>query len=533
MPEDPNIWSSSTPQVQNGDPVNAASANKGVNANAERLAALKATVDSLQAGQQLVLQNANLSDDTEPGHIVYLNTDDYRQHLAFPAWQDPQTTNGRMRPAPESIYTGMVLTKDAAKNGNVLLYGLAVLETAELTSLFGTATPATGVYYLSAESAGQVTNTPPPIAVRCLNYLGSGLVHVFPFSNDSFGHTHSSYRLLAADWVAAGSLANAPDDATYGYDMGSAQALAENLAGALLPNIGEASFVYVLDEPATFPIALPIADDIGKHIDPQMAYINADGIWWFADASPAYDIDMSVVRADARDIPFVHGVRSLTDWLLASMQNGRILLQLLDFESSVLDDDTALAVKSIVGNQLSLGPVLVDALAGAGISVSVVNGVATIAYTGLTETPIQASIQNLDNVVTIPEPPYVFFEFPTNKLSKIHAVFQLPELNDDSAYNIEIVGNFRGTGSLQTGPTVTSAVAVAAGPGTGVTPSVLGSLGTFPDVPADASKHYTLAAPTVIDATGLSRAQIAITIEADNPTTKLRLFSLYARPVLK
>jgi len=55
----------------------------------------------------------------------------------------------------------------------------------------------------------------------------------------------------------------------------------------------------------------------------------------------------------------------------------------------------------------------------------------------------------------------------------------------------------------------------------------------FPSIPADASMHYALEAPTVIDGAGLSRAQVAITVAAANPVNKVRLFSLYLRPVLK
>lgn len=542
MPDDPNIWSQSIPQIQDGDPVNAATANAATNRLIERQNALKTLVDSLSSGERLLRRNARLSSDVEAGNMVYLDTDDLYHHLTEPGWKDPALTQGRLLPLESGIYTGLVLEKDTTSSGTILMQGLGTLETAELVQLFGTATPTPGVYYLDPVTPGQVTDTLPNIAVRAVQYLGNGLVHLFPFDQAPEGHTHKHYRLQMENWATAGLLPGAPLGAQYGYDLASAEALAQNLSEVILPYIGEGSFVYVLDLPApgsgsssatsSIPVPSP-GSEIGKHVDPQNIRITSTGIWWYSATPPQNDIELTVTNAEAKSVSFLRTAESLTPHLKATVVNGLLQMSLDNFTNVNPNNAAAIAIKSLSENRYTTGPVLIGAASGIGIQASVVDGIVTFQLAEVALKPIPAQVVNLNNVITLPDGSFVFWEFPAGKTSNLAATFQLPYMDDPSLYEFYVQGVFRGAGTLQTAPTVSDAYSLGTGLAAGVTPSALGALGTFDDVPADDTKYYTFQAPTAIDGAGLSTGQVALTLTATNPTTRILLQSLSLVAVLK
>jgi hypothetical protein len=75
MATDPSIWTRSVPQVNDGDPVNAAVTNAPTQVLADRTAALKVMLDAIEAGEQVVLRNAPLAESVSVGEVVYFNTD--------------------------------------------------------------------------------------------------------------------------------------------------------------------------------------------------------------------------------------------------------------------------------------------------------------------------------------------------------------------------------------------------------------------------------------------------------------------------
>lgn len=212
-------WTTPAPLVVDGDAVNAQSVNKSTAVLSERTATLKALIDSISAGQQLVRRNVPVPTDVLSGHVVYFDDDDILHKKALARWADLSSSNVANTPADSSVYAGIVLSKPTATLADVLISGYGVLDGASETRLFNSVTPAAGQYFLSNSVEGTVTDTKPAMSVRVLEYQAGGVIQVYPPSHEPITHTHLDYSLVTSDWLTAGSFVDAPVGATYGYDF--------------------------------------------------------------------------------------------------------------------------------------------------------------------------------------------------------------------------------------------------------------------------------------------------------------------------
>lgn len=242
---DESIWTGAVPYVQDGDAVSAAITNPPIEVLAARTQALRDLVDAIEAGEQITLRNAPLAESISAGTVVFFDATELVHDKSFAQWLSLSGAT-ELRPAAETVYTGVVIRKTADRAGDILVTGYSTLGDSELTNLFGTTTPASGTYYLSMLTPGTVELTPPAMMVRVLQVLDGGIIRVFSPSHEPISHTHRSYRLQPEDWLLAASFDPevVPDTATHGYDLTSVDAVSQAVSAAVVPTTGEASFVW-------------------------------------------------------------------------------------------------------------------------------------------------------------------------------------------------------------------------------------------------------------------------------------------------
>jgi len=96
---DPTVWNRTVPLIEDGDPVSAHVPNASTQVLEARTSALKAIVDALEAGEQLILRNAPLAENILEGAAVYMRSDTLEHDAALAVWEDLTSAGGRLLPA--------------------------------------------------------------------------------------------------------------------------------------------------------------------------------------------------------------------------------------------------------------------------------------------------------------------------------------------------------------------------------------------------------------------------------------------------
>jgi hypothetical protein len=525
MPDE-SIWTRAVPQVADGDPVNAKITNASSVVLAERTAALKAMIDALTAGQQLVLRDAPLASNLASGTVVYFDPDTFEHDAATAIWKNLETDQAQIEPSQKAIYTGVIIDKSSAQVADILMSGIAELTNAQVTALFDSVPPVAGVYFLSSLVPGTVQTDVPAMRVRVLQYLGSNLIRVFPPTHDPITHTHKDFLLDEDDFepVSFFDPNIVPVGATYGYDFTAPSAISQNLAEVLLPVVGEGTFVHT-----------GVCAEAGLHVEPDLIFIDENGIWWTDSVAPPCDIVLTVTIADAKGLPILNTIRSLTpDNVQITVNNGKVDVTFLGFE--IEEDNTGfLVVKEISGNLQKRGPVVEKVQAGDGMEVSPSSGQGTVTVTlsEFKDRLLDSGLINLNNAITVADDPYVFIKFPDNRVASVTLRVLLPNFQDDSIFEARIFAEFINVGSSQTPPTIDDIVLKPTPSTAGVTPPAPVS-STFPNFPAlvTAGDVYLVESVVAFSLTGMSRGTIFYTLNADNPSPEFRLLTTGIRLAL-
>jgi len=508
MPPDPSVWNASVPFVADGDPVNAATANAPLTVLSDRTAALKSILDSIEAGEQLVLRSAPLDDEVFEGAVVYCDANTLTHKLATAQWEDLQTTAARLFPSDTAVYTGVVLLKDTNNTGDILMSGIGQLTPTGETNLFDGATPTKEYYYLSMLEPGTVTETPPLMLVRTLQHLGDRLVRVLPPAHEPISHTHREYVLDAADWLAAGTFPPSlvPAGASFGYNLAAASATSQNLSEALLPSVAEATFVNSTD---------------GTHITEDSVdkiFVDKNGIWWGPGAAPVDDYEMFATSAEAKGVAILHSIQSLTPQAITiETDNGCVEVSWIEYAIA-----TGIAghevIKSIdfANHELQVGPVVESISPGIGLSVSSVEGSGqgniTLELTEFDDWFIPALLLNLNNTATSVDSPFVFTLFPKDRVSNVTCSVQLPNLSAGT-YEATIWAQF--IAPVGSPPSLNDVRVIPTPSASGVTPVTPAAL-VFPAFPAvSAGDVYFIETTTTIDLSTASQGAILFTLAID------------------
>jgi len=531
---DESIWSAAVPYIQDGEAVRESVANRPARVIADRTDSLKAIVDAIEAGQQLQLRDAPLSEGVSVGQVVYFDASTLTHGKALAKWQSLQDGQTEATPAPEAIYSGIVTSKTSTYVGDILVNGFAGLDATALTNLFGTSNPDPGIYYLSMLSDGTVTSDPPAMRVRVLQYLDGGVIQVYPPQHEPITHTHRDYRLDHTDWLVAASFSEAPSGAVFGYDLSSPDAQAQNVSEALLPTVGEASFRWLYADDDTSSSQQP-CDLGGLHVDERFVQKDENGIWWFDNAQPECDIAMDVVSADVKGLSLVTAIANGSpESLEITSFNGVVTISVKEFGTDDDVDYSHEVVKGISNWNLQKGPVVSSFRLGRGLVGSSPQGSLddgslignlTVELQTFHNMLIEAAIQNLNNAATSVEDPHVITLFPNGRTSSVSCRITLPDLGD-VAYKAKIFAQFLSPGSAQAAPDISNVVQSPEPAAAGVTPVSIGA-STFPAFPAtiNAGDFYYVESVVELDLEAYSRGVVSYTLEADNPSPALRMIN--------
>ena len=521
----PSPWQSAVPLTQDGDPVNAQTANAPINVLAENTAALKVALEGLQSGEKLTLFNAPLAEGVNEGEIVYLNTTNAHFDKALPVYESLETTNGRLLPSEKAIVWGSVVTKSSATLGNIVTSGVATMSNAGLINLFGTATPDFGVYYLDPTQAGKVISDPPAtLMIRAVQYIGADQVRIFQPDFEPETHSHRTYTLDTGEWLPAGSFPSeiVPVGATFGYDFTTPGSISQLLGEVLQPSAGEPEWVWDYLDPND-----PDEGGIsGRHVNDGVILVDGNGIWWFDSPSPAQDVLLTVTVADTHGEALINTVYSETVQALdAIITNGRARINWKEYNL-----DTGNVGSQVVKgidfdtHTLLLGQVVESVDVGPGLSRNQTQGDVVINLDEFNENLIESSVYNLNNAVETVDGLRTYTLFPTTRESSMTLRAQLPNMPNDALFDVVIWVQYLGNGPLITGlDLVVSSFATPSGAGVS---EVAGFSETMPDVPAGASNvAFYKEAAGVVDATGKNKGTIQYSLTADNPATDIKLLS--------
>jgi hypothetical protein len=519
-----------------GDPVRANVTNAPTQVLADRTAALKAMLDAIEAGEQIQLRDAPLAADILVGQIVYFDADALVHDHALAKWLSLNDGQVEATPAPSAIFSGVVINKTADRVGDILVNGFSTLDATGLTNLFGSSSPVAGIYYLSMLTPGTVELEPPAMRVRVLQYMGSGIVQVYPPQHEPITHTHRDYRLDQPDWLLASSFdpAIVPDGAVYGYDLAAADAVAQNVAEALLPTVGEASFTWLYHDEGGSSSSVP-CDLGGKHVDETFVSKDENGIWWFDNAAPECDIQMDVVSADTHGLSLIYAIANGSpESLQITSSNGVVTITIKPFAVAENTDYSHEVVKGIENWQLKKGPVISSLKLGAGLRGSSPQGQlpggafigdVTIELSEFHNMRREAAIQNLNNAVTSVEDPHVLTLFPSTRTSSVSCRVTLPDLGS-IVYKAKIFAQFLSPGSGQAPPTISTIVQSPEPAAAGVTPVSVGP-STFPVFPGTiaAGNFYDVESVLELVLDGYSGGVVSYTLEAVAPSPELRMIN--------
>ena len=525
---DESIWTGGVPYVQDGDAVSAAITNPPIEVLAARTQSLRDLVNAIEAGEQITLRNAPLAEGISAGTVVFFDTAALVHDKSFAQWFSVADVVAELRPAEETVYTGIVIQKTADRAGDILVNGYSTLGDSELTNLFGTTTPAAGTYYLSMITPGTVEFEPPAMMVRVLQVLDGGIIRVFSPSHEPISHTHRNYRLQTEDWQLAASFdaAVVPDGATYGYDLTSAEAISQQAADALVPTTGDASFVWLYEFEEGSSSSADVSDLGGLHVNETAINLDSNGIWWFDSAAPEADIDMTVVTADARGVSVISAIQSLSpEAVTVTAANGIVSVQYLEYEE-VSGVTGSVVVKQLANHQQRRGSVVEKIVAGRNVILSPSDGQGTVTIEFLRDSGehMEAMVQNLNNAITSVEEPHVFTLFPSNRTSSVSCRVVLPNLSG-AVYAARVFAQFLSPGASQALPTlnVTRTPTPAA---SGVTP-VGPTATTWPNIPSSvtAGDVYYVESADEFSLEDYSQGALAYTMTIASPTPELRMIN--------
>jgi hypothetical protein len=504
-------WTVSVPQVVNGDPLKAKSVNSPVNILAERTVVLKNLLDSIKAGQQLVLKNIPVESTSLPGHVVYLDNATLLHKKALSKW-DILNANQQATPADSSIFTGVIINKTTDYVADVLIEGIAELDSPAQTRLFNSITPSAGIYFLSNSVEGTVIKTKPAMGVRVLEYYSDGVIRVFPPQHEPITHTHMSFLLLEGEWLPAGSFSDPPAGATYGYAFTTLHAIDVNLVEAILAGVGDATF---------------IGRDTGTHLFEDLIFKDENGIWFTDVTPPDQDIELNVLSADVKDMALLHSIRTSTPAALNIINsNGRVTINTIDYTTSE-DTPTGTAVISInaITRAVKIAKVVTKVQAGAGITVTASgpNGsnVITVGSSLFNNLAIPAQVLNLNNSVTSVEGVHVITQLPINRLSSVHCRCLLPDFGSGT-YTAKIFCQIISPVANQPAPECSYSL-VPTPNVSGVTPGA-DTVIALPNIPGSVSAgdiYYVASAD--IPLTGASRGMLNYVLTADNPDDPINI----------
>jgi hypothetical protein len=405
-------WASTIRFVQPTDPVASSVVNSPLNTLAERTNYLKAIIENITTNEFNYLSNVAVADTTVAGNIVYWNSATNKFDRALAAWDDIfLNSDGTLKPSESSVIAGILAYKHTTGTGSIVLGGY-IRGFANLSQLFGTASPAKGVYYLSSSIPGTVTQNPPPLSILTVQYCGDGNILIPTVRFEHSTHDHKKYNLKNTKWLAANTTNfpnyDIPAGATFGYNYEVAGEEEIKQIFTLYPGIGAFTYVVTAD-----------------NIPDSTVYVNENNIWWTAGTAPAANIYMHLTAPNSHGPNIVRAIKSDTsDVLDITLTNGLATVNKKDWDT--VSDSPGFQVVKAIGNDnvVTYGPVVEKLIVGDGIAITNQTGPSgqgevTIGLEEFASRYIDADIINLNNALEVTSDGGIYTAFPSQRNSSM------------------------------------------------------------------------------------------------------------------
>jgi hypothetical protein len=329
---------------------------------------LKARMDELAAGECLSTPGVRLAAEAKEGYAMAYSGQRGLFAPARAAWSAESSASGAPLPGDVSVPAGILIRKHTDTSGDLVTAG-SMPAFPHLYNLFGSASPAPGLYYLSATEPGRLTLDPPANPVLVALLTGDGLLTLLTGDPRGSAHEHVSLQLAGGGWLAAVPAnfpaAAIPAGAAFGYDAYADGSVAEMTA------------LYQGK-------AFLTRNDTGANVPADLFTLDSEGMWWLAPTPPG-DMTVWLTRPAAAAAGAVRAIVSTTPGdLSVSVANGVALIGLAEGEAAYGVPGSTV-VKGIDGRSVRFGDVVESIIGEGGISVAatVAGGKGTVTISGL------------------------------------------------------------------------------------------------------------------------------------------------------
>lgn len=366
------VWVPTVPPRIDGQDVAAATDNQSINALSQRTDWLKAQLEAIEAGKQLILRAQSVEAGLVAGQVVYIDqaTNTFKAALA-----DIDDTNLNLADAT-SFWQGVILTVSGTV-ADIVIGGSLELTTGAWAPVFDGGVFASGNVYLSAVNSGQLTTDPGTTGIYIGYMRSTGELLVRLGTPGSFiDHVHLQ-RTLQGDPAGAvtdpafGGVQSVttPDSNEQGWLPATPTYFPGFVVGAQIPT--GAKFGYNIQHPsegdlrAVFPV-LPASnaqfEQAGLIVDQTTVITNNFGIWWMDDTygNAPWPVDYTAAGETSPDIR-LWTTRIIASATVIDLVTAAILSELTD---GGIDDIAVASIKPGDATYLSVTATEGDALAG-------------------------------------------------------------------------------------------------------------------------------------------------------------------------
>ena len=406
-------YNSIVTNIKDTDAVKSNIVNVPINQLAERTDYLKAVLDNITASEFNYLNHVPVSAVTEVGNAVYWDTANRRFGKTLARWDDDLSPYGSLLPAESSYMTGILVSKSNGNTGSVIISGY-ISDFQDVETLFGSASPEAGIYYVSGDTEGLLTKVPPPMTIPAVMYDGVGNVLFMPTSSIVSNHDHNKYLLKVPDWLPASSFSDmdVPPGAVWGYDVANAS---DSLHSLFTLYTGSGAFVLY---------------GSGTILNEDYILFTNENIWILDTDPPMEDIIAHIAYPNAHGPNIIRAVTSDTEnYFSFNVDNGLLTINMLDQIWDPALDNSIYALKDIVNNTKKKGFIVSQLLPGEGVTVSSEDneghGMCTVSVDSEMNKLIDADIVNLNNAIQRTDGGLIYSVFPAHRTSSMVATVNL------------------------------------------------------------------------------------------------------------
>ena len=405
-----------TKQFAPGDDLKASVLNPPINKLAQAITAIEQSIKTSTDKTTTLQKGCVCRNDVILGDVVSISEGIMTKAQAV--WSNTFNDKGELIAASTAYPIGIVTAKTSTNYCTIATGGAIHASNTLLTALFGTTTPAAGVYYLSSSQAGKVTNVLPAVAIRVLTVDVYGFVYITPGIPPAEYHVHKIFELTGA-WLDVGASQfdgmDKPAGALYGYDLANDSEVKDyfNMFGGQ---------------------AVAVQDGL---IASEYISVNAYNVWSSsADAPTAVTLHTTVPVPAGQAI--IRAVKIAGSGLNASVSNGILTLTATPVSMSIdAPVASATAVSTISNGVANTTPIVSRIINRKGLNITDMgNGVMALGVGAGSYEYLYPQVSDLSNAQVNSSGNKIYIMFPRSRSSSVTGVFRLAAAPEGTKYLI-------------------------------------------------------------------------------------------------